>query len=77
MSKENHLMPAKAGEVGFKFPEEESPPKGTKLLIINAGGVLLVSDWQDGCNHQQWSHPPKARKRPEPAAPVSTQGETP
>lgn len=64
MSNENHMMPARGGEVGFKFPDEESPPRGTKLLIINAGGCLLVSDWQDGCGHLQWSHPPKARKRP-------------
>lgn len=63
MSNENRQMPAKAGDVGFKFPDEETPPSGTKLLIINAGGCLIVSDWQDGCGHQQWSHPPKARKR--------------
>lgn len=38
MSKENNVMPAKAGEVGFHFPSEKTPPKGTKLLIINQGG---------------------------------------
>ena len=39
-------------------------------------GVLIVGDWQDGLGHQQWSHPPKARKRTAPADPVSLQGET-
>jgi hypothetical protein len=61
--RENYIMPAKGGEVGFHFPDELAPPKGTKLLIINAGGILIVSDWQDGIGHQQWSHPPKKRKR--------------
>lgn len=63
MSKENRQMPARGGEVGFHYPDEKVAPRGTKLLIVNAGGCLIVSDWQDGCGHLQWSHPPKARKR--------------
>lgn len=63
---------AKAGEVGFYFPEEKDPPKATKLLIIQRGGCLIVSDWQDGLQHEQWSHPPKKRKRAEPTESVDT-----
>lgn len=24
------------------------PPKGTKILVVNPGGVLLVSEWFEG-----------------------------
>ncbi|BCG50209.1 hypothetical protein [Ralstonia phage RP13] len=36
-----------AGDVYFKDPRVEEPPRGVKLIVLNSGGCATVSDWKD------------------------------
>jgi hypothetical protein len=53
-----------SNDVGFRFPDEEPPPRGVKLLIYTSGGVCIIGDWRDDMGYEQWSPLPKRKKRP-------------
>lgn len=36
-----------AGEAVWRTSEEQSPPLGSKLLLLNPGGVCVVGHWAD------------------------------
>lgn len=36
-------------QIWFRDPELEPPPKGTSLLLLNAGGVCVIGTWSDDC----------------------------
>jgi hypothetical protein len=36
-------------ELYFRDPEIETPPKAASLLLLNAGGVLIVGNWTNDC----------------------------
>ena len=56
---ENPNMPAAAGQVYFRDPASDPPPRGVKLLILTTGGVTVVGDWSDKSNYAAWSPMPK------------------
>jgi hypothetical protein len=58
---ENKVLPAISGEVYFRDPEEDPPPKGAKLLILTSGNTALVSDWWDNSNFVAWSPLPSKK----------------
>ena len=58
---ENHLMPAASGQVYWREPETEPPPRGVKLLILTSGNVAVFGDWMDDSNFVAWSPLPKRR----------------
>jgi len=58
---ENRNMPAASGEVYWRDPEQEPPPRGRKLLILTSGGVAVFGDWMDDSNFVAWSPLPKKR----------------
>jgi hypothetical protein len=58
---ENKVMPAASGEVYWRDPEQEPPPRGRKLLILTSGGVAVFGDWMDDSNFVAWSPLPKKR----------------
>lgn len=58
---ENRVMPAVAGEVYWRDPEEHPPPRGVKLLILTSGGVAVFGDWMTDSNFVAWSPLPKKR----------------
>lgn len=58
---ENRNMPAASGEVYWRDPDIEPPPRGKKLLILTSGGVAAIGDWMDGSNFEAWSPLPKKR----------------
>ncbi len=60
---ENHVMKAFAGDVYFRTPQEEPPPRGVKLLILTSGGVCVIGDWRDDGGFWAWSPLPKKRRR--------------
>lgn len=33
----------------FRDPDEEPPPKGVNMLLLNEGGVLIIGQWADIC----------------------------
>jgi hypothetical protein len=33
----------------FRDPDIDPAPKGASLLLLNAGGVLIVGTWSDDC----------------------------
>lgn len=63
---ENRNMPATAGTVFWRSPEDDPPPRGTKLLILTSGGVTVVGDWIDSSNFVAWSPMPKKPSRGAP-----------
>jgi hypothetical protein len=63
MTSENKVLPAISGEVYFRDPEEDPPPKGAKLLILTSGNTALVSDWWDNSNFVAWSPLPSKKIR--------------
>jgi hypothetical protein len=66
---ENKNMPAASGEVYWRYPDIEPPPRGRKLLILTSGGVAAMGDWMDDSNFEAWSPLPK--KRPVQHRPLS------
>lgn len=58
---ENRLMPAASGEVYWREPSDQPPPRGVKLLILTSGGVACFGDWMDDSNFVAWSPLPKRR----------------
>ena len=56
---ENTVMPAASGEVYWRDPDQEPPPRGVKLLILTSGGVAVIGDWADDSNMVAWSPLPK------------------
>ena len=36
-----------AGESNWRTPEDETPPRGVKMLLLNAGGVCVIGTWAD------------------------------
>ena len=36
-----------AGRVYWRMPNEDRPPLGVKLLLLNSGGVCVVGTWGD------------------------------
>ena len=59
---ENPNMPAVSGEVYWRDPEHEPPPRGSKLLVLTSGGVAVIGDWVDDSNFVAWSPLPRKRK---------------
>lgn len=55
-------MPAVSGEVYWRDPEQEPPPRGSKLLVLTSGGVAVMGDWMDDSNFVAWSPLPRKRK---------------
>jgi hypothetical protein len=60
---ENKNMPAASGEVYWRDPATEIPPRGSKLLILTSGGVAVVGDWIDDSNFVAWSPLPKRPRK--------------
>lgn len=56
---ENKVLPAASGEVRYKDPAVEPPPRGVKLLILTSGGVAVFGEWSDKSNYTHWSPLPK------------------
>jgi hypothetical protein len=54
-------MPAIAGEVFWRNPDKEKPPRGVKLLALTSGGVTVITDWVTNSNLVAWSPMPKKR----------------
>lgn len=44
----------------FRDPDIDAPPRGTALLLLNPGGVLIVGNWSDDC--LAWCPKPKIPK---------------
>jgi hypothetical protein len=61
---ENKNMPAASGEVYWRDPAVEPPPRGSKLLTLTSGGVAVIGDWTDDSNFVEWSPLPKKRTAP-------------
>lgn len=59
---ENRNMPAASGEVYWRDPEREPPPRGAKLLILTSGNVAVIGDWTDESNFVAWSPLPRKKK---------------
>jgi hypothetical protein len=36
-----------AGESNWRTPDDEIPPRGVKMLLLNAGGVCVIGTWTD------------------------------
>jgi hypothetical protein len=36
-----------AGESNWRTPDDEVPPRGVKMLLLNAGGVCVIGTWTD------------------------------
>ena len=36
-----------AGEAVWRTADDEAPPLGTKVLLLNPGGVCIVGTWED------------------------------
>ena len=36
------------GEIVWIYPQDETPPRGVKLHILQEGGVSIQSQWYDG-----------------------------
>lgn len=60
---ENRVVQAHSGEVYWRSPQDEPPPRGVKLLILTSGGVAVFGEWMTGSNFVAWS--PLPRKRPQ------------
>jgi hypothetical protein len=63
MTSENKVMPAASGEVYWRRPESDPPPRGSKMLILTSGGVAVISDWIDTSNFVAWSPLPRKIKK--------------
>lgn len=61
MTSENNVMPAASGQVYWREPKDEPPPRGVKLLILTSGGVAVFGDWMDDSNFVAWSPLPRKR----------------
>lgn len=59
---ENTFMSAASGEVYWRDPGSEPPPRGVKMLILTSGGVAIIGDWNDDSNFVAWSPLPKKRQ---------------
>lgn len=70
---ENRNMTAASGEVYWRDPTDEPPPRGVKLLILTSGGVAVMGDWVTDSNFVAWSPLPRKRKNNT----TSEQGEIP
>jgi arylamine N-acetyltransferase len=60
---ENRNMDAVSGEVYWRDPEDQPPPRGVKLLILTSGGVAVFGDWMTDSNFVAWSPLPKKRQK--------------
>ena len=58
---ENKNISATTGVVYWRDPEQEPPPRGSKLLILTSGGVAVFGEWMDDSNFVAWSPLPKKR----------------
>jgi len=56
---ENKNMPAQAGEVYYRDPVKEPPPRGVKLLMLTSGGVAVFGEWRTDSNYVAWSLLPR------------------
>lgn len=36
-----------AGNAVWRTPEEQAPPLGVKMLLLNGGGVCVIGTWSD------------------------------
>lgn len=61
MTNENTVMPAASGQVYWRSPEIEPPPKGTKIMALTSGGVAVFGEWMDDSNFVAWTPLPKKR----------------
>ncbi|SEO79346.1 hypothetical protein [Nitrosovibrio sp. Nv6] len=37
-----------AAPSGWQHPDDNPPPKGSKILMLNEGGTLAIGIWQNG-----------------------------
>jgi hypothetical protein len=58
---ENVNMPAAAGQVYWRYPEYQPPPRGVKLLLLTSGGVACLGDWREDSNLVAWSPLPRIK----------------
>lgn len=58
---ENRNLPAASGEVYWRDPEDDPPPRGAKLLILTSGGVAVFGEWTNQSNFVAWSPLPKKK----------------
>lgn len=35
-------------ETYWNYPQVSSPPKGVKMLLLNAGGCTIIGNWTEG-----------------------------
>lgn len=47
LQKEIEMKGYVAGEAVWRLPEEEAPPLGVRVLLLNPGGVCIVGVWAD------------------------------
>jgi len=38
----------------WKYPWEETPPKGIKIAILTGGGIQITGDWKDNVGYLAW-----------------------
>lgn len=60
---ENRNMDAASGQVYWREPKDEPPPRGVKLLLLTSGGVACFGDWMEDSNFVAWSPLPKKRDK--------------
>ena len=56
---DSRLLPAASGTTEYRWPDEEPPPRGCKLLLLTSGGVAVVGDWTDDSNLVAWAPLPR------------------
>ena len=54
-------MRAASGDVYWRDPVAEVPPRGVKLLVLTSGGVAVIGDWTGDSNFVAWSPLPRKR----------------
>lgn len=59
---ENKTLNAATGEVFWRDPQTNPPPRGVKLLILQSGGVAIFGEWRNDSNYVMWSPLPKRKK---------------
>jgi hypothetical protein len=61
MTRENVNMAATSGQVYWRDPQAEPPPRGTKIMALTSGNVAVFGEWRDDSNLVAWTPLPKKR----------------